>query len=202
MERLELMKKSLAAILFSTLLVLGTAAHAADQNDSGDASEEDTSATEAESQDSDQQADSEQAADSDAEDDASAEQDTFIERQESSQVLASSIMGVTLQNGTGDDAEDIGTVNDLILNDEGELEGVVVGVGGFLGIGEKSVGIAWTEVGDIDPETGTAAVDVSAEELENAPAFETQQEQKQKQQQQQQMQQQQQQQQQSGAAMD
>lgn len=95
----------------------------------------------------------------------------FITEQKSSQTLASSIMGMSIHNGTGKDAKDIGKVTDLILDKDHKLTGVVVGVGGFLGIGQKDVGIPWSKVQDIDPEAQVAIVDMSKEALEKAPPF-------------------------------
>jgi sporulation protein YlmC with PRC-barrel domain len=57
--------------------------------------------------------------------------------------LASNIIGETVYNGAGDDAENIGEVNDIILGADGQIKAVVVGVGGFLGIGEKNVALEW-----------------------------------------------------------
>lgn len=64
--------------------------------------------------------------------------------------LASNIIGATVYNGTGDDAENIGEVNDIVLSPEGDIQAIVVGVGGFLGIGQKNVAleysvVEWTE---------------------------------------------------------
>lgn len=53
--------------------------------------------------------------------------------------LATNIIGETVYNGTGDDAQKIGSVNDIVLSKEGKAESLVIGVGGFLGIGAKNV---------------------------------------------------------------
>ena len=53
--------------------------------------------------------------------------------------LATNIVGETVYNGTADDAENIGDVNDIVLTKEGKAQSLVIGVGGFLGIGEKNV---------------------------------------------------------------
>jgi len=53
--------------------------------------------------------------------------------------LASNIIGETVYNGTGDDAQNIGDVNDIVLAKEGKAQSLVIGVGGFLGMGEKNV---------------------------------------------------------------
>ncbi|RNJ43305.1 photosystem reaction center subunit H [Mesorhizobium erdmanii] len=53
--------------------------------------------------------------------------------------LATNIIGKTVYNGTGDDAQNIGSVNDIVLSKEGKAESLVIGVGGFLGLGAKNV---------------------------------------------------------------
>ncbi|KRB21241.1 PRC-barrel domain-containing protein [Mesorhizobium sp. Root172] len=53
--------------------------------------------------------------------------------------LATNILGETVYNGTGDDAQKIGSVNDIVLSKEGKAESLVIGVGGFLGLGAKNV---------------------------------------------------------------
>ncbi|TPM37755.1 PRC-barrel domain-containing protein [Mesorhizobium sp. B2-3-4] len=53
--------------------------------------------------------------------------------------LATNIIGETVYNGTGDDSQNIGSVNDIVLTKEGKAESLVIGVGGFLGIGAKNV---------------------------------------------------------------
>ncbi len=60
--------------------------------------------------------------------------------------LASAMIGETVYNGTGDDAQNIGEVNDLVLGPNGELQFVVVGVGGFLGIGEKDIAVGYKDL--------------------------------------------------------
>jgi len=57
--------------------------------------------------------------------------------------LASNIIGETVYNSTADDAESIGEVNDIVIGADGSIEALVIGVGGFLGIGEKDVAIEY-----------------------------------------------------------
>ncbi len=64
--------------------------------------------------------------------------------------LATNIVGETVYNGTADDAEKIGDVNDIVLTKDGKAQSLVIGVGGFLGMGEKNVAYdfakaAWAE---------------------------------------------------------
>lgn len=62
----------------------------------------------------------------------------FMTYQEGTQLLGSGLMGADVQ---GPDGESIGTVDDLVLDTDGQVQAVVVGVGGFLGIGTKDVAI-------------------------------------------------------------
>jgi len=85
------------------------------------------------------------------------------------------MIGESVYNGTGDTAENIGDVNDIVISNDGMVQSVVIGVGGFLGIGEKSVAIEmgklqWAEAnGD-----RWLVTDTSKEQLEQLPAFERQ----------------------------
>jgi sporulation protein YlmC with PRC-barrel domain len=46
-----------------------------------------------------------------------------------------------------DPAKDkIGTVDDVIVDDRGQISGLIIGVGGFLGAGEKDVAVAFNAV--------------------------------------------------------
>ena len=86
--------------------------------------------------------------------------------------LASNIVGETVYNGTGDDAENIGDVNDMVVDADGKIESIVIGVGGFLGIGEKNVALEFAEV-DWAERDGDRWLVVTAtkEQLEAQPAF-------------------------------
>lgn len=57
--------------------------------------------------------------------------------------LASELIGKRVYNGTGDDAKNIGSVSDLVLDEQGAVQAIVVGVGGFLGIGQKEVALEY-----------------------------------------------------------
>jgi sporulation protein YlmC with PRC-barrel domain len=67
-----------------------------------------------------------------------ATQDGFLVRQEADQMLVSNLMGVDVVGAAG---ENIGTVDDVVADLDGQILGIVVGVGGFLGMGQKDVAI-------------------------------------------------------------
>jgi sporulation protein YlmC with PRC-barrel domain len=60
--------------------------------------------------------------------------------------LATNLIGETVYNGTGDDAENIGEVNDVVIGSNGSIESIVIGVGGFLGLGEKNVALNYSDI--------------------------------------------------------
>jgi hypothetical protein len=63
----------------------------------------------------------------------------FYKGQQANQYLARDLLlGAKVRNETG---QIIGDIEDLILNDKNEVEGVVMGTGGFLGAAEKRVGV-------------------------------------------------------------
>lgn len=86
--------------------------------------------------------------------------------------LASNIIGQTVYSGTGDDAQDIGKISDLVLSPDGEAEAAVVGVGGFLGIGQKEVAIEYDLLHWADRDDSRyLVVETTREALEALPDF-------------------------------
>ena len=73
---------------------------------------------------------------------------------------ASKLAGVVVYN---DANEKIGDINDVILDRSGKVANVILGVGGFLGLGEHNVAIAFDKLTWIDqPVTSTTASTTSA----------------------------------------
>src|SRR5690606_30985405 len=64
--------------------------------------------------------------------------DRFLAQQQPGQRLATDYMKKSI---LGANNERIGDVTNLLLSEDGQVVAVVVGVGGFLGIGEKSVAL-------------------------------------------------------------
>ena len=57
----------------------------------------------------------------------------------------------------GPDNAQVGDVNDVLFDKSGKLIGLIVGVGGFLGIGEKSVAIDMSAFQPVPADTGTSS---------------------------------------------
>lgn len=64
---------------------------------------------------------------------------TFFKGQQSNQYLARErFLGAKVVNKDG---QMVGAIDDLIIGSGGQVEGVILGVGGFLGVGEKKIGV-------------------------------------------------------------
>ena len=86
--------------------------------------------------------------------------------------LASKLIGSTVY--TKDD-QSIGDINDVIVaQDAAQADGVIVGIGGFLGIGEKNVLLDMTKLTFVPTDDGGAKIvlDTTKADLESMPAYE------------------------------
>ena len=66
----------------------------------------------------------------------------------SSEVDAHKLIGESIQNQA--DNKTVGKIDSVMLDSSGKVQRVVVGVGGFLGIGKKDVAIDWNEIKVMD----------------------------------------------------
>ncbi|WP_373506005.1 PRC-barrel domain-containing protein [Aestuariivirga sp.] len=98
--------------------------------------------------------------------------DLFVpaDRLNSSQVMsASDYIGKAVYDETG---SNIGEVNDLIISQAGDVQAVILGVGGFLGMGEKDVAVSVNAVKMVqDGDAQRLVVQATRESLESAPAY-------------------------------
>jgi putative membrane protein len=62
----------------------------------------------------------------------------YVTRQAPNDWSAEALIGRTVENTNGDN---LGEINNVIINEKGDVVAVIIGVGGFLGIGEKDVGV-------------------------------------------------------------
>jgi len=106
---------------------------------------------------------------------------------EETDFLASDLIGMRIYNSEAEmeadatieaDAEkewdDIGEINDIIVSQEGDVTAVILGVGGFLGMGERDVSISMDKIKILTDEDGDRflVVTTSKEMLEQSPEFE------------------------------
>ena len=105
--------------------------------------------------------------------DKSVEQNAqFLNEQKSDDILASTIIGQPAVNGQD---EGIGEVNDLVTDRSGKILAALIGVGGFLGIGEKDVAVRFEDLKLARDENNNVKVvlNVSKETLASAPDYKT-----------------------------
>ncbi len=69
--------------------------------------------------------------------------------------------------------ESIGDINDILIDREGKVAAVIVGVGGFLGIGEKDVALPYDQLTFSTDTNNSLIVGTNAtkESLETAPEY-------------------------------
>ena len=69
----------------------------------------------------------------------------------------------------GPEKKEVGKITDVLLSKDGEAEYVIIGVGGFLGIGEKDVAVPYDQVMFTDPIT--PPMNAAAPDNLNRPGF-------------------------------
>lgn len=88
--------------------------------------------------------------------------------------LASNLMGHSVYASTAEDADRVGEIDDAIVGEDGSIKAVIIGVGGFLGMGEKDVAVdfsrlSFEKTGDDEYRLVSA---LTKDELEKAGAYE------------------------------
>jgi sporulation protein YlmC with PRC-barrel domain len=96
----------------------------------------------------------------------------FVTQQTADQLLATKFKGT---NVMGPNDEKVGDVSDILFDKEGKVLAYVIGVGGFLGIGEKDVAIPFEDLRftrDKDNDV-TIEVDIDKSALTAAPDYQS-----------------------------
>ncbi|MGE3832121.1 MAG: PRC-barrel domain-containing protein [Parvibaculaceae bacterium] len=85
-------------------------------------------------------------------------------------MLASNFIGSTVYSTAN---ENVGDINDLVFDADSKVNAAVIGVGGFLGMGEKDVAVPLDKITVSKDENGAIKYVISAtrEQLDAAPAF-------------------------------
>lgn len=94
----------------------------------------------------------------------------FVPKQQEKQDLVSRFLGTPVVNPQGDQ---LGRVNDMALDTAGQVEVIVIGVGGFLGIAQKNVAVPYDALARQEgPEGNTQLVlNASQGDLADAPEY-------------------------------
>jgi len=101
-----------------------------------------------------------------------AQDENLISAQKASQILSSSLIGMTVRTKS----QSIGSVKTLILNKDYKVVGFVVDMSGITGLIQKSLGIAWQAVQNVDLDKGVILVNVNKDNLQDIRSFTTQKE--------------------------
>jgi sporulation protein YlmC with PRC-barrel domain len=104
-------------------------------------------------------------------DSAFLDQPRFLTKQESGDLLASNLIGQPVVNAKD---ESIGDVNDLVTDKDGKIVAVLIGAGGFLGLGEKDVAVSYDDLKFVRDKDNNVKVisDMTSETLASAPDYE------------------------------
>lgn len=95
----------------------------------------------------------------------------FVEQQSDSEILGSDFIGTPVNTKDG---QQIGRIANLVFDKEGKVELAVIGIGGFLGIGEKEVAVPFDALkSEMANGQQAFAVDSTKDQLMAAPAFKT-----------------------------
>jgi len=96
----------------------------------------------------------------------------FIPVQAKGDVLVSEWQGLTVKNVAGDS---LGSVKDVAINGQGNVSAIVLGIGGFLGIGERAVAVPFEAIQLTNDPDGKQVVLVRATkaQFESAPRYVT-----------------------------
>jgi sporulation protein YlmC with PRC-barrel domain len=100
------------------------------------------------------------------------DQVAFVQSQHATDWRGSKLIGATVY---GPDNASIGDINDVLIANDGKINAVVIGVGGFLGVGEKNVAIPFDKL-QISRKADSSSIEkvtvsYSKDELKNAPKF-------------------------------
>jgi sporulation protein YlmC with PRC-barrel domain len=88
----------------------------------------------------------------------------------SGEMRTSKLIGTTVRNSAG---ESIGDINEVLLDKTGKVAAVIVGVGGFLGMGEREVAISYESLRMSNDASGNSVISVNTtkDALRSAPAW-------------------------------
>jgi sporulation protein YlmC with PRC-barrel domain len=93
----------------------------------------------------------------------------FIAQQSPNQWLAGNLWNKSVYNAAG---QPIGELKDVLVGPDGKVQALIIGAGGFLGLGEKNVAVDYSFLeknGTITP--GRITLNMTEQDLRSAPAF-------------------------------
>jgi len=85
-------------------------------------------------------------------------------------ISANKLINKSVKNAAN---ESVGDINDVLLSSDGKVSAVIIGVGGFLGMGEKDVALPFDQLTFAKDSSGDLMVSTSAtkDSLQSAPEY-------------------------------
>ena len=93
--------------------------------------------------------------------------DAVVSQQDSAEMLGDWLLSTSV---TSPDGETIGSIKDFIITEDGQITAVILGVGGFLGMGEKDIAVDYSEL-DIQYDGDAIQLAMTREEADAAPEY-------------------------------
>ncbi len=95
----------------------------------------------------------------------------FIAEQTPGEVLGTDFIGTPVATKGG---EQVGRISNLVFGKDGSIELAVIGIGGFLGIGEKEVAVSFDSLkSDTLNNKHVFVIDATKDQIKAAPAYKT-----------------------------
>ena len=102
---------------------------------------------------------------------AVAQTPTFMDTQNNTEVLGTDFIGTPVNSKDG---QLLGKIDNLVFDQNGRIEFAVIGVGGYLGIGEKLVAVPFEAVkSDVAGGKHVFVIDATKDQLKAAPTYQT-----------------------------
>jgi hypothetical protein len=96
---------------------------------------------------------------------------TFMEKQSTAEILGTDFIGTTVNSKDGLPA---GRITNLVFDQNGRIELIVIGVGGVMGVGEKAVAVPFEAVKpDMAGGKHVFVLDVTKDQIKAAPTYKT-----------------------------
>jgi sporulation protein YlmC with PRC-barrel domain len=96
----------------------------------------------------------------------------FVQKQGANEWRSSKLVGT---NVYGPADEKIGDINEVLIDNNGAVHGVVIGIGGFLGVGEKDIAVPFKSLNikraQNSDKIDRISVRYTKDQLKQAPAF-------------------------------
>lgn len=94
----------------------------------------------------------------------------YLQSQPANNFLSTNLIGQDVTNRRDDKV--VGTVDEILFDQEGQIGAVIIQTGGLMGLGKKDVAIAWDQIErNLDGEEVKLSVDLTEASLAEAPGF-------------------------------